>query len=47
MTQMERIRTCVTVIQRRVEQFLLRVHLKGMEIPLYKTCVTFAQKKVV
>lgn len=37
----------VTVIQRRVEQFLLRVHSEAIKISLHKTCMAFAQRKVV
>ena len=47
MTQMEKIKLCVVVVQRRVEQFLVRVNLEPMEIPLHKTCVTFTQKNAV
>ena len=47
MAQMERIKLCVIVTQRRVEHFPLRVHLKSLEIPLHKTCVTFIENKVV
>ena len=35
----------MAVIQERVEQFLLAVHLETMEI--HKTCVTLTQKKLV
>ena len=41
MTQMKRIKPCVKNTQSRVEQFLLRVHLKTIEIPQHKTFVTF------
>ena len=43
MTQIKKVKLCVTVLQRRVEQFLQRVHLE-MGIPLHKSCVTFTHK---
>ena len=47
MNPMERTKPCVTVKQNRAEQFLLRIHLETLEIPLHKTFLTFTQKKVV
>ena len=47
MTQMEKIKLCGEVVQRRIEQFLVRFNLEPMEIPLHKTCVTYTQKNVV
>ena len=44
MTQIERIKP---LTQKRVEQFLLRVHLEPKEIPLHKTCVRFTEKSGV
>ena len=46
MTQLERIKPCVRVPQRRVEVLLLRVHLETMEIYLHKIFVMFTQNKV-
>ena len=48
MAQMERIKPCVRVIQRRVKQFLLRFQLEEIKHKtLLKTCVTFTHKKMV
>ena len=47
MTQMKRQKLCVRATQRRIEELLMKVHLETMEKPLYKTCVTFTQSKVV
>ena len=47
MAEMERIKLCVIVTQRRVGHFPLRARLKSLEIPLHKTCVTFIEDKVV
>ena len=46
MTQIESIKPCATVTQKRVEPFLLRVHVEAKDIPLRKTCVTFTKKVV-
>ena len=46
MTQLERIKPCVRVPQRRVEVLLLRVQLETMEIHLHKIFVIFTQNKV-
>ena len=48
MGQMERIKPCVRVIQRRVKQFLLRFQFEEIKHKtLLKTCVTFTHKKMV
>ena len=48
MAQMERIKPCVRVTQRRVKQFILRFHLEVIKHKtLLKTCVTFTHKKMV
>ena len=45
MTQMERIKPCVIVTEEWVQQLLITVQLEAMEIPLYKTYVTFTTKE--